>query len=64
MSNPKTPNLPESYHRTAGARPVPAYYHSHRHQRALDEVAVLDPVTDYEPRARDVFKRQGSRKEF
>jgi hypothetical protein len=54
--------IPETYHNIAGARPVPAYQHSHRHQRALDEVAVLD--TDYAPRPLDIYKRQGSRKIF
>lgn len=62
--NPNNNKLPESWHQTAGVRAVPAYQHSHKHQRAIDEVAILDPVTDYLPRPLDVFKRQGSRKTF
>lgn len=63
-NKPTKPHLPEQWHNTAGSRPVPAYQHSHLHQRALDEVAILDPVTDYLPRPLDVYKRQKSRTTF
>ena len=64
MPTSKKPHLPEQWHKTAGSRPVPEYKHSYLHQRAIDEVAILDPVVDYAPRPLDMFKRQGTRNTF